>query len=64
MTHYTMEKVQKDRDELLAADAETIRGLSAYIRAFMADDCLCVVGNEQNIKKEKELFDDTDYLFH
>ncbi|MBO5473190.1 MAG: insulinase family protein [Lachnospiraceae bacterium] len=64
MTHYTYEQVQKDRDELLAADAETIRGLAAYIRAFMEDDCLCVVGNEEKIKEQKDLFMSTDYLFH
>ena len=64
MTHYTMERVQKDRDELLATDAATIRNLAAYIRAFMSDDCLCVVGNEQKIKEQKDLFLHTDYLFH
>ena len=64
MTHYTMERVQKDSDELLATDAATIRNLAAYIRAFMSDDCLCVVGNEQKIKEQKDLFLHTDYLFH
>ena len=64
MTHYTLERGQKDRDELLATDAATIRNLAAYIRAFMSDDCLCVVGNEQKIKEQKDLFLHTDYLFH
>lgn len=64
MTHYPYERIQQDRDELLATDADTIRGLAAYIRAFMEDDCLCVVGNEEKIKDQKELFISTDYLFH
>lgn len=64
MTHYPYERVQKDRDELLATQVDTIRGLSAYIKAFMEDDCLCVVGNEEKIKEQKELFNSTDYLFH
>lgn len=64
MTHYPYEKVQKNREELLGADADTIRGLSEYIRAFVDDDCLCVVGNEENIKENEELFMNTDYLFH
>ena len=64
MTHYPYERVQKDRDELLATQVDTIRGLSAYIRAFMEDDCLCVVGNEEKIKEQKGLFKSTDYLFH
>ena len=64
MTHYPYEKIQKNRDELLAADADTIRGLSEYIRAFMDADCLCVVGNEENIKANGALFGKTEYLFH
>lgn len=64
MTHYPYEKVQQNRDELLLADAETIRGLSEYIRAFMEEDCLCVVGNEEHIKENSGLFEKTEYLFH
>ena len=64
MTHYSYEMAQKDRDELLSTDANTIRGLAEYIRAFMDEDCLCVVGNEENIKANNELFENTDYLFH
>ncbi|MCM1252375.1 MAG: insulinase family protein [Clostridium sp.] len=64
MTHYTDEQVQKERDELLAAVPQTIRELAAYIRAFMENDCLCVVGNEEKIKKQAKLFEETDYLFH
>ena len=64
MTHYPFEQVQKERDELLAAEPETIRGLADYINAFMEDDCLCVVGNEEKIKQQEALFKETDYLFH
>lgn len=64
MTGFTFERVQKERDELLAADAETIRKLAAYIRAFMEDDCLCVVGNEEKIKERKDIFDAVEYLIH
>ena len=64
MTHYSYEMAQKDRDELLAADAAAIRSLSKHIRAFMDEDCLCVVGNEENIKTCREMFKETEYLFH
>ena len=64
MTHYPYEKVQQNRDELLAVDTDTIRGLSEYIRAFIDEDCLCVVGNEERIKENGELFAQTEYLFH
>ena len=64
LTHYPYEEVQRDREELLATDADTIRGLAKYIEAFMEDDCLCVVGSEEKIKAESALFAHTDYLFH
>ena len=64
MTGLAFEKVQKERDELLSADAETIRKLAAHIRAFMEDDCLCVVGNEDRIKAQKGLFGSVEYLTH
>lgn len=64
MTHYSYEMAQKDRDELLSTDAAAIRGLAEYIRAFMDEECLCVVGNEENIKANSELFGKTEYLFH
>ncbi len=64
MTHYTFEQVQKERDELLAATPETIRELAEYVEAFMEDDCLCVVGNEEAVRKQEAVFGETEYLFH
>lgn len=64
LTGFSEERAQREREELLSADAETIRGLAAYIRAFMEDDCLCVVGNEEKIKEQKEMFGSVEYLIH
>ncbi|MCM1414312.1 MAG: insulinase family protein [bacterium] len=64
LTGFSEERVQRERDELLSADQKTIRGLAAYIRAFMEDDCLCVVGNEEKIKEQKERFGSLEYLIH
>lgn len=64
LTGFSEERVQQERDELLAANVETVRGLAAYIRAFMEDDCLCVVGNEEKIKEQKDLFGSVEYLIH
>ena len=64
LTGLTMDKIQQERDELLATTAETLKGLSSYIEAFMEDDCLCVVGNGEKIKEEKKLFLSVDQLFH
>lgn len=64
MTGLTLERVQQERDELLATDVATIRNLAAYIRAFMEDDCLCVVGNEERIKEQEKRFGEISYLIH
>lgn len=56
MQGLTYEMLQKSRDEVLDATPGDIRELAAYIRAFMEDDCLCVVGNEQKIKAEEDKF--------
>ncbi|MBQ9142181.1 MAG: insulinase family protein, partial [Lachnospiraceae bacterium] len=63
MTGLTQEVLQKERDEMLSATAEDIRGLSKYIEAFMEDDFLCVVGNTERIKEEAALFMHTENLF-
>lgn len=52
----TQEDIQKYRDQVLDATPEDIRALSAYVEAFMSDEFLCVVGNEQKIKSESEKF--------
>ncbi len=56
MTGLTREIMQKERDELLKAQPEDIRALAEYIRAFMADEYLCVVGSAEKIKDAEERF--------
>ena len=62
MTGLTQEMLQKERDELIAATAEDIRGLGAYIRAFMSEEFLCVVGNAEKIKEAKDIFGKVENL--
>jgi len=64
LTGFSMERVQQERDELLHVTAEEINGLAKYVRAFIGDECLCVVGNGDKIKKNKELFMHVEQLFH
>lgn len=64
MTKLPFARVQKERDELLSATAEIIRGLGGHIRAFMEDDCLCVVGGEEKLKENKGMFRKLEQLFH
>ena len=56
MTRQTEEDFQRERDELLEADLETIRGLAKYVEGFLQDDCICVVGASAKVKEHKELF--------
>lgn len=63
MTGRTFEEVQKTRDELLATDVETFRKTAEYIRAFLSDECLCVVGGAEAIDNAKEIFGKVENLF-
>ena len=56
MTKQTKEDFQKERDELLTAGEETIRGLAKYVESFLEDDCICVVGAAAKVKESQELF--------
>ena len=48
--------IQKEREQVLAAQPEDIRQLSGLIASVLEDDCLCVIGNENAIRKEKGMF--------
>lgn len=63
MVGMTYEMLQKERDQVRNATPEDIRQMAKYIRAFMEDNCLCVVGNEQKIKSEEDKFDKIENLF-
>ena len=51
MSGVTDEDLQKERDEVLETDAGVIRSLSSYIRSMMQDECICVVGSEEKVRK-------------
>ncbi len=52
----TIEELQKERDQVLNCSLEDIHNLAPVLRAVAESDNLCVIGNEQHIAKEKELF--------
>ena len=64
LTGLSMDRVQQERDELLSVTAQEINGLAKYVRAFIGDECLCVVGNGDKIKKNTGLFMNVEQLFH
>ncbi len=63
MTGLSEEMLQQERDEVLSVTVEKIQSLSDYIGAFLSDNCLCAVGNEEKIK-EAEGFEEKKQLFH
>lgn len=56
LEHLEYEDIQRERDEILSATPADIRALSELIASILSDECLCVVGNENAIRSEKEMF--------
>lgn len=63
MSGLTQEMLQKERDELLAADSQGIRELADYLQAILSENLFCVVGNAEKIKEEEGLFKSLENLF-
>lgn len=52
----TYDKLQRERQQILNADQAAIRGLAGIMEAILKADDLCVIGNEEKLAKEKDLF--------
>lgn len=52
----TAEDKQRERDELLSTSAEDFRRAGALFDAVMAKNCICVFGNADKLKENRELF--------
>jgi len=55
-TGVTEEELQKERDQVLGCSLEDIHSLAPTVRSAAEGGNLCVIGNEQRIGQEKELF--------
>ena len=53
---------QKIRDEILNCTAKDIASLSEYIKCAFEEKHICVIGSEQKIKDNKDLFEKIDNL--
>ena len=58
----TDEMLQKERDQVLGATKEDIRALADLIRAVLATRSFCVVGNEDKIEANREVFGEVKNL--
>lgn len=63
LSHVTDEDVQRERDEVLQATPADIRALEPLVASVLSDDCLCVIGNEDMLEKEKSMFLHLEDLF-
>jgi hypothetical protein len=62
-TGTTTEDLQRERDQVLNATPEDIRALAPLVEAVLAQDCLCVIGNEDTLTSEEDLFMNLEDLF-
>lgn len=53
---YTDEDIQRTRDEVRSATAEDIRNLSQVVKDTLSQGYMCVVGNENKIKENEDIF--------
>lgn len=60
----TEEMLQKERDEILAATQEDIQALAPLVEELLKTKALCVVGNEEQVKAQAEMFGTVENLFH
>lgn len=56
LTHNTRESRLKIRSEIIDCTVKDIRNLAPLVRSVMEDPYLCVMGSEEKIQKNKELF--------
>ena len=52
----TLQQLQMERDQVLSASQEDIRALAAQARAALKQGYICVLGNEDRIEAERDLF--------
>ena len=63
LSHDTFESVQKERDEVLHTTKADIAALSKYVEAILSQNNICVLGGEEKIEAQKQLFDKVENLF-
>lgn len=56
LTGVTFEDLQKERDQVLNADQDSIRALADLVDAVLKEQALCVIGNEEKLKEHADMF--------
>ena len=63
MNHLTEEMIREERMQILGATQEDIRNLAAIAEAVLECHQICVIGNEEKIDEEKDVFGEVTALF-
>lgn len=63
LSNLTYEQIQKERNQILHATVEDIRALGDIVEAVLSEHAICVIGNENKLEKEKDLFYKVDNLY-
>ena len=63
LTNVTYEDLCRERKEVLEAQPEDIRALEGLLSSVLAEQNICVIGNEDLLTKEKSLFTHLEDLF-
>lgn len=63
MNHVSEEMLKKERKQVLEATKEDIQALADLVEAVLEQRQICVIGNEEKIEEQKELFAETKELF-
>ncbi len=58
----TNEMLQKEREQVLNAQADDIRALAELVEAILAKEQICVLGSEETIAREKDVFLEVKHL--
>ena len=56
--------LQEERDQVLSAGTEDIRALADLVQAMLDTESLCVIGNEEKINENKNMFNEVKNLYH
>lgn len=63
LSNLTLDMIQKERNQVLNATEADIRELSKIVDAVLSEDCICVIGNEDKLEEDKELFNSLQNLY-
>lgn len=62
LSHLDFEEVKKERDQILHSNQQSVRDLYEMIQSLLSDKCICVIGNEEKMEEQKQLFMNVENL--